>query len=232
MKWDILGLNKYESSIYETLVKHGASTAFQVSKNSKVPYGRIYDVLEELIKKNLVRIVPGMPKKYSIADPKIVADLIAKKKKEFAEAEKELSNLKKIYESGPEEAIIVGRGKQAWYQALREFKPDKIDYAIKYTSEYHPEWVKRVISGLKRGTDSKVLTRYDPETEKDVKKWKKYVKIIKNYPNKGVAMAVYDGVVVIGLIKSNATIVIKDKAFIELMKNLFRDAYKNAEEIR
>jgi hypothetical protein len=47
--------------------------------------------------------------------------------------------------------------------------------------------------------------------------------------NKSVIKA---ALVVIGLIKSNATVIIKDRAFIEMMKNLFRDAYKDAEEIK
>jgi len=234
MKWSILGLNRYESSVYETLVKHGVSTAFSISKNSKVPYGKIYEVLEELIKKGLVRIVPGTPKRYSIADPKVVADIISEKKKEFAEAESELSHLKRIYESGPEEAIVVGRGKKAWYDMVRILpEPKKDDYIIRYTSEFFPEWVRRIKQRIKGGVHHYSLTRYDEETHDAVQKWIKFDKTMRKYNNKGVAVWIVDDkAILIGLIKSNATLLIKDKAFIELMKNLFLDAYKNAEEIQ
>jgi sugar-specific transcriptional regulator TrmB len=234
MKWDILGLNKYESSVYETLVKHGIQSAFQISKNSRVPYGRIYDVLEELIKKSFIIIVPGTPKRYSIADPKIIADIVAKRKTEFLEMEKELSKLKKIYESGPEEAVILATGKKAWYDMVRILPdPKKEDYIIRYTSEFFPEWVRRIKQRISAGIPHYSLTRYDDETREAVQKWVKFDKTMRKYDNKGVAVWIVDDkAILIGLIKSNATLLIKDKAFIELMKDLFKDAYKNAEEIK
>ena len=234
MKWDILGLNRYESSVYETLVKHGIQSAFQISKNSKVPYGRIYDVLEELIKKSFIMIVPGVPKRYSIADPKIIAEIVANKKNEFSEMEKELSKLKRIYESGPEEAVLLASGKKAWYDMVRILpEPKKEDYIIRYTSEFFPEWVRRIKQRIKGGVRHYSLTRYDEETHDAVQKWIKFDKTMRKYNNKGVAVWIVDDkAILIGLIKSNATLLIKDKAFIDLMKNLFLDAYKNAEGIQ
>ncbi|HLE05955.1 MAG TPA: helix-turn-helix domain-containing protein, partial [Candidatus Nanoarchaeia archaeon] len=64
-----LGLNKYESDAYVALVKLGSASAFNISKASSVPFGRIYDSLNVLEIKGLVEVVPTKPKKYKAVDP-------------------------------------------------------------------------------------------------------------------------------------------------------------------
>ncbi|TYR80752.1 TrmB family transcriptional regulator [Priestia megaterium] len=49
-----LGFNQYESKVYVTLVKKGASTAYQISKYSGVPRARVYDILTTLEEKGIV----------------------------------------------------------------------------------------------------------------------------------------------------------------------------------
>ncbi|MBA3749778.1 MAG: TrmB family transcriptional regulator [Nitrosopumilus sp.] len=43
-----LGLTNYEIRVYTTLLDSGASTAAEISKKSRVPYSKIYDVLNSL----------------------------------------------------------------------------------------------------------------------------------------------------------------------------------------
>lgn len=50
----MLGLNQYETKAYVTLVRQGASSAYQVSKNSGVPRARIYEILNDLEQKGVV----------------------------------------------------------------------------------------------------------------------------------------------------------------------------------
>lgn len=234
MNWELLGLNKYEAAVYDTVVKLGKGTAAQIARTSRVPYGRIYDVLEALIAKNMLRIIPGKPKTYSIADPAIIEKEIAEKEKEFETVREEFKHLKRIYETTPEEAVLVATGKRAWYELVKEQDRHnkEFDYAIKNTAEYHPEWVRSVKTDLRRGINIKTLVRYDDETKENAKKWARHIRAIKKYPNKGVAFSITDSSILIGLIKSNATVLIRDKAFIDMMKHLFEDAYKNAEIIR
>lgn len=235
MNWEILGLNKYEAAVYSIVVRIGKGTAARISKESRVPYGRIYDILESLIAKNMLRIIPGKPKTYSIADPAIIEKEIYAKEKEFEQAKEEVKNLKRIYETTPEEAVMIGTGKRAWYEFIRELRKEplnKINYSIKYTAEYFPEWVRSAKMDIAKGVDIKTLSRYDEETKSNLQKWAKHVKHIKTYPNKGVAFWISDDFVLIGLIKSNATVLIRDKAFIDMIQHLFIDAYKNAENIK
>ncbi|MDM5188208.1 helix-turn-helix domain-containing protein [Bacillus sp. DX4.1] len=53
-KIQMLGLNQYETKAYVTLVRQGASSAYQVSKNSGVPRARIYEILNDLEQKGVV----------------------------------------------------------------------------------------------------------------------------------------------------------------------------------
>ena len=234
MDWKVLGLNKYESAVYGAIVKIGKGTASRIAKVSGVPYGRIYDVLESLISKNLVRIIPRKPRTYSIANPRVVEEMIKKKEKEFEEVKKEIKKLKRIYENAPEEAVLVATGKRVWYELVRELRnpPKRFSYKIRYAAEYYPEWVREERREIKKGVEVKSLVRYNEETKENIRKWLKHTKSIRAYPNKGVAFWIADGFVLIALIKSNATVLIRDKAFVDMLKHLFEDAYKNAKVIK
>ena len=85
----------------------------------------------------------------------------------------------------------------------------------------------------KKGKDIKTLARFDEETEKNVKKWLKIHKNFRKFNNEGVAIQIQDDEgVLLGLIKSNVTLLIKDKAFCKIMKQMFLDSYKTAEKIK
>ena len=85
---------------------------------------------------------------------------------------------------------------------------------------------------IKKGRDIKVLTRFDSETEKNVRKWLKVNKNIRKFENDGVAMSIIDDEeVMIGLIKSNVTLLVKDRAFAKVMKKMFLESFEGAEKI-
>jgi len=99
-----IGLNKYESSVYLTLLKQGSIEASKLSCVSKVPIGKIYEVLKALKNYELVEIQQSRPQQYRAVDPKIAFKLMYKRKEEetfnelkmlkeaFDEIEKELCN--------------------------------------------------------------------------------------------------------------------------------------------
>ena len=110
-------------------------------------------------------------------------------------------------------------------------KAKKFNYAIKYTSEYHPEWVRRDKRMKKAGVDLRKMARYDDETKTAVRKWGSVHKDIRKIDNKGVAIGISEHDVVIALIKNNTILAIKDKAFIGVMKDLFLAKWKVAEKV-
>ncbi|KXS42912.1 MAG: hypothetical protein AWU59_1380 [Methanolobus sp. T82-4] len=79
-----IGLNKYERSVYWTLLKKGDLEASKLSQLSRVPIGRIYEILRDLDKYGLVETKPSRPRKYRTVDPKIAFELMYKRKEEEA----------------------------------------------------------------------------------------------------------------------------------------------------
>jgi len=82
-----LGLSEYEARAYRALLGTGATTAKELSRASDVPMGRVYDVLNDLERSDLVRSqAASRPKKYVAVEPETALDrLLAEKKRELAE---------------------------------------------------------------------------------------------------------------------------------------------------
>ncbi|RBI59484.1 TrmB family transcriptional regulator [halophilic archaeon] len=69
-----LGLSSYEEKVYRTLLVTGAVTAAELSDTSGVPKGRIYDVLNGLEARKLIRTQSSDPKQYVAVQPETVVD--------------------------------------------------------------------------------------------------------------------------------------------------------------
>lgn len=91
-----IGLNRYESSVYLTLLKQDSMEASKLSHASKVPVGKIYEVLKALKNYELVEIQPSRPQRYRAVDPKSAFKLMYKRKEE--EILNELKMLKETFD--------------------------------------------------------------------------------------------------------------------------------------
>ena len=60
------GLNSYESEAYLTMLRLGVSTASEISKQSKVPHGKIYPTLDSLQTKGFIHKFEGTPARFCI----------------------------------------------------------------------------------------------------------------------------------------------------------------------
>ncbi len=65
-----LGLNKYESRVYLTLVAEGVSTAKNISDITGIPYGKVYEIINSLALKGFVMTLPTKPMKCKAISPK------------------------------------------------------------------------------------------------------------------------------------------------------------------
>jgi HTH-type transcriptional regulator, sugar sensing transcriptional regulator len=232
--YEELGLTKNESKAYDTLIKFGKSGAGEISRESGVSYSKIYNVLDSLISKGLVKIIPEKSKKFVPSSPEDLIRLIEEKQKRLEKAKEKANELQKFYEVKDKNPVIMGIGKAGFYKIVKEMKEtDNYSYSIKYTSEYNPNFVESYKKSKKKRMESKTLARYNKETEKDVKKWLKIKKEMRKIENEGVAMSINDDDhVMISLIKSNITLLITDTPFAKLMKKMFLETYKTAEEIK
>ncbi|WP_297497477.1 TrmB family transcriptional regulator [Thermococcus sp.] len=86
-----LGLTKYESLAYITLLKLGPSKATDITKESGIPHTRVYDVLSSLHRKGFVDVMQGSPRLYKPVNPEVVLERI---KEDFIE---DIENLKKAF---------------------------------------------------------------------------------------------------------------------------------------
>lgn len=64
-----IGLNTYEIDVYVALLEGGQMTAMEISKKARVPYSKIYEVLNSLKDKRWVKSVETRPTKYYPTPP-------------------------------------------------------------------------------------------------------------------------------------------------------------------
>ncbi|MHA2175207.1 MAG: TrmB family transcriptional regulator [Candidatus Hodarchaeales archaeon] len=92
---EIFGLSNYESRAYLSLLNSGVRTAKEVSEDSKIPFGRIYDVLSSLEDKGLSDKQESRPMKFIAKEPKVaLKNLLTMKNSEL----KFLKNKAKVVE--------------------------------------------------------------------------------------------------------------------------------------
>jgi len=79
-----LGLNKYEAHAYHALLNQRQLTASEISKIGGIPHGRIYNILESLVKKGFCSIILGPVKKFEIVRPTVaLGKLIAERREDL-----------------------------------------------------------------------------------------------------------------------------------------------------
>ncbi len=64
-----MGLNAYEVDAYSTLLRSGQLTAMEISREAKVPYSKIYEVLNSLKEKSWIKSSETRPFKYFPVPP-------------------------------------------------------------------------------------------------------------------------------------------------------------------
>lgn len=86
-----IGLTKGEISIYLTLLKIGETTTGNIIKEAQISSGKIYEILDKLIKKGLVSyIIKEKTKYFNATSPNRILDILHEKEKELKIQEKEL----------------------------------------------------------------------------------------------------------------------------------------------
>lgn len=115
-----LNLTQYEIKAYLALLKVEAVTAYQLGNLSKVPSGRIYDVVESLVAKGLVSVLPGTPRLIKAIDPKIgLKALLLHKNREWAEKYAGLQTIiSKLEKKEEEDTVSLSRGEDVYYQNI------------------------------------------------------------------------------------------------------------------
>jgi len=103
-----IGLTKGEITVYLTLLKLGETTTGKIIDDAQISSGKIYEILEKLIKKGLVSYITKEKTKYfNATSPNRILDFLYEKEKQIKEKEKELEKeiplLLKLQESNKKE---------------------------------------------------------------------------------------------------------------------------------
>ncbi len=86
-----IGLTKGEIKVYLTLLKIGETTTGRIIEGAQISSGKIYEILDKLIKKGLASyIIKEKTKYFSSASPNRILDYIHEKEKELNQKEQEL----------------------------------------------------------------------------------------------------------------------------------------------
>ncbi|MFY1110507.1 MAG: TrmB family transcriptional regulator [Methanosarcinaceae archaeon] len=127
-----IGLNAYEAATYLSLLKLGVSEASVVYRDSEVPYGKIYTVIESLAGKGFVEVQASRPKKFRAVDPELALDAFFEKK--GAELEREMALLKGSVEEAKQALETVSPQKRMnevfWTTAITESEIKKFATSV------------------------------------------------------------------------------------------------------
>lgn len=113
-----LGLTEYEERTYRALLDVGPATAKELSEAADVPMGRIYDVLNGIETKRLVRSqTASRPKKYIAVEPETALErLLDERKRELSEKASQYDDIARELERELDGGPIAGE--KFWTAAL------------------------------------------------------------------------------------------------------------------
>lgn len=117
----IVGLTEYESKVLLSIIKNSESSAKDISIDSGVPYSRIYDTINGLLKKDWIKKKEGRPSLFILGDINERIEEYLNENKKIAETIKlNLENLsnKNRYELLP--TINVERNWKNFYKKFEE----------------------------------------------------------------------------------------------------------------
>lgn len=127
-----IGLTKGEITVYITLLKTGETTTGKIIEEAQISSGKIYEILDKLIKKGLVSyIIKEKTKYFSAASPNRILDFLHEKEKELKIKEKNIEKelhslleLQKLRKKKYETTLFKGiKGIQtAIFESLEDLK--------------------------------------------------------------------------------------------------------------
>jgi sugar-specific transcriptional regulator TrmB len=111
----MLGLNTYEIRAYIALLSLGVAEANTITARTRIPRGRIYDVLNSLVANNLVESQDSRPKRFRAVAPKIaLKNLAEQRNKELERKSRQLNRLVSEIESTMNEMMTSADSNVFW----------------------------------------------------------------------------------------------------------------------
>lgn len=244
-KLEEIGLTKGEIKVYEALLYLGSSTKTPIAKNSGISPGKVYDVLERLIRKGLVSsIKEGKVMHFKVAHPRQILNFLEEKKRKTQEEEtlvkSMLPTLIEKYSSKtekPEVEVYHGwKGLETVYNELVAYlKKGEIDYVFgasrgseqEKTEEFYRKFnLKRSEKGIK------IKMIYNLKDKEHILSYANNVEMLRFMELQTPAeVNLYNGVVMIIILTlTPVAIVIRSKEAFESFKQYFDAMWELAKD--
>ena len=242
MDFTSFGLNKYENLAYVALLKKGLCTAQMLSKESGVPHGKVYPVLDALERKGFLHVYEGTPKRYQAHEPKIVIGKFLEERENGTKAlrsqgEELLKSMIHLHKNKDEplEKIRIIEGYQNYLNlsaSLHE-RAEKEWLTISRLPVYKPH-LDSYKKCIQKGVSVKVLTSITKENQESLEIWKKLKAEIKEIPFLPTRFSIMDGKEVILRISEDKKYValwIQNTSLAESLRNYFFVLWKDAKKL-
>jgi len=117
-----LGLTEYEAKALEAMINLKKASAIEVSKETRIPKTRVYDILNGLANKKLIVRLTGKPKSYQIISPEIIFNTLLEREKRRLERLNEEAKqfLKTLSKPMDKEKVIKIKHKDEFFEILSE----------------------------------------------------------------------------------------------------------------
>ncbi|TKJ17904.1 hypothetical protein CEE44_05280 [Candidatus Woesearchaeota archaeon B3_Woes] len=242
-----LGLTEYETKAYLSLLQLEKSiTAYKLSKICGVPFGRIYDIMDNLVSKGIVILEPGKPKRFKAIEPKIaVSALLTKKDVEWQQTKIKIKDIvnKLQRKITSEEPVTMMKGKEVLLWKILEIysKAKKEVLIIAGTLGAKRKGIDLgncAREGIKKGVKFKMIIPSVKEVKQPIKELVKVGIDIREYPIKGIRFSIIDEKLCFLSIEDQkfsyktATIIVESEIFSKAMKEFFNGIWEKARVVK
>ncbi len=240
-----LKLTQYEIKAYLALLKVEDVTAYQLGNLSKVPSGRIYDVVESLVSKGLISVLPGTPRKIKAIDPKVgLKALLVKKNRAWAENYTELNAIiNKLEKKEEQEIVSLSKGEDVYYQNIVEIYGKVKNELLIIAGPLIPhlrgaDLITPTKMILKKKVDNKMIVPIDKDNIKGAKKLIKLGVKLRDYPlKKNLRLHIMDGefamITVIDKPEKDRSIIkINQKETVQTLREMFLSLWEKSADVK
>jgi len=188
-KLEEIGLTGKKADVYLAILQLGKATVVQIAKKAQIKRPTTYDILEDLVAKNLISQSFAGKKRYFVAEsPEALKSLLKKQEEKVNQLMPELTSLFNITPHKPKIRYFEGReGLRQIYEEILKMETKQQFYfgSIKEMTdvlgrEYLEDWVKRRI---KAGIVSHAIRIKSKELP--IKEWgagKEFIRDLKFFP--------------------------------------------------
>lgn len=235
-----IGMTKGEIKVYLTLLKTGETTTGKIIENSGLSSGKIYEILEKLIRKGLASfIIKEKTKYFQASSPERILDYLKEKEKIIHEKEKELEkeipSILAMQKAQTREETRLFKGfkgiQTAIFETLSNLNPEDEILAMGIRSgkeeQYNLLWQRWHHERIKKKIICKMLFSEKGEYYSYFKKMPKtQVKIIQGITPSAIDI-MGNSVLIFTYGKEPSCLLIKNSEIAESFTNLFNSLWKS-----